>query len=72
MPRKNKVVKHTPYQFTNREAGKTRYGTKSAAEKAADYQMLINPGLELYVYRSEVDGGWYLTRSSAYDKERSS
>lgn len=62
MPRKNKVVKHTPYIFTNHEAGKTRYSTKREAEKAADYQMLLHQNLELYVYKSDLDGGWYLTR----------
>lgn len=62
MPRKNKVVKHTPFHFTNPEVGKTRYATKQQAEKAADYQMLLKPGLELYVYKSDLDGGWYLTR----------
>lgn len=65
MPRRNKTVKHTPYRFTNREAGKTRYSTKQQAEKAAEHQMLINPGLELYVYRLDLDGGWYLTRKNS-------
>lgn len=64
MPRKNKNVKHTPYIHANREAGKTRFATKRQAEDAADHQMLMKPDLELFVYKSELDGGWYLTRKS--------
>ena len=33
------------------------------AEEAAEYSMLLNPNLELYVYR-EINGGWYLTSRS--------
>jgi len=62
MPRKNKPVKHTPFQFVNNEAGKTRYPSRQAAEKAAELRMLQNMSLELSVYRGS-DGGWYLTRS---------
>jgi len=60
--RKNKQLKHTPFHPINREAGKTRYATERQAKEAADYQMLLNPDLELYVYKSDLDGGWYLTR----------
>ncbi len=67
MPRRNKNVKHTPYIFANNEAGKSRYATKREAEQAAEYRMLIKPGLELYVYKSEL-GGWYLTRNSQFIK----
>ena len=62
MPRRNRVVKHTPFQLTNPEAGKTRYATKKLAEEAAEKQMLLKLGLELYVYKSQHDDGWYLTR----------
>lgn len=62
MPRKNKNAKHVPYQLVNPEAGKRRFATKREAENAAEYQMLLQPGLELFVYKSELDGGWYLTR----------
>ena len=62
MPRRNNTPKHTPYQLTNHEASKTRYATKREAEKAADYQMLMKPDLEIYVYQSDLDRGWYLTR----------
>lgn len=62
MPRKNKTPKHTPLRPINREAGKRRFATKRQAQAAADYQMLLSPDLELYVYKSDLDGGWYLTR----------
>ncbi len=65
MPRKNKNVKHTPFQFVNREAGKKRFTTENEAKKAADYQMLLKPDLELFVYKSDIDGGWYLTRNQS-------
>lgn len=61
MARKNRVAKHTPYHFTNNEAGKTRYATKQEAEQAAEYQMLLKPELNLRAYKA-IDGGWYLTR----------
>lgn len=63
MPRKNNHVKHTPFQLNDHEAGKKRFATKQAAEKAAEYQMLLKPDLLLYVYKSDLNGGWYLTRS---------
>lgn len=62
MPRRNKQIKHTPLRPVNHEAGKTRYATKRQADEAAEYQMLLKPDLELYVYKSDLDGGWYLTR----------
>lgn len=64
MPRKNNSKKHTPYIHTNHEDGKKRFATKREAEKAAEYQMLLKPELELFVYKSDMDGGWYLTRSN--------
>lgn len=67
MPRRNKPVKHTPFQPHNNEAGKKRFANKLEAERAAEYQMLLKPGLELYVYKSDLDGGWYLTRTEPRD-----
>lgn len=64
MPRKNNSKKHAPYIRTNHEDGKKRFATKREAEKAAEYQMLLKPELELFVYKSDMDGGWYLTRSN--------
>lgn len=68
MPRKNKTPQHTPYKFVNREAGKKRFATKREAEQAAEHQMLLKPDLELFVYKSDTDGGWYLTRSKSLRK----
>ncbi|OGL23262.1 hypothetical protein A2791_00180 [Candidatus Saccharibacteria bacterium RIFCSPHIGHO2_01_FULL_46_30] len=67
MPRKNNHVKHTPLQFVDREAGKKRFATKREAENAAEYQMLLKADLELFVYKSELNGGWYLTRKQTRD-----
>ncbi len=62
MPRKNNTQKHVPFQSVNNEASKTRYATKRQAEEAAEYRMLLKPDLQLHVYKSDLDGGWYLTR----------
>lgn len=62
VPRKNRTSRPIPFRFVNHEAGKTRYATKRQAEEAAEYQMLLKPNLELYTYKSDLDGGWYLTR----------
>lgn len=61
MPRRNKNVKHTLYQPSNGEVGKTRYATKREAEEAAEHRMLLHMNLTLYVYQSPLDRGWYLT-----------
>lgn len=61
MPRRNKPVKHTPFHIPLNEKGKVRYGTKKAAEQAAQYRMVEHPELELTVYQA-LNGGWYLTR----------
>jgi hypothetical protein len=65
MPRRNKTPKHTPFKLTSPEANKVRYGTKQAAEKAAELRMLENPGLELAVYQA-LNGSWYLTSKPKY------
>ena len=63
MPRRtSKPIKHVRYvPPVNNERAKTRYKNQKDAEKAADLQMLIVPGLELSVYQGS-DSGWYLTR----------
>ena len=61
MPRRIKPIKHTPFHYANNEKGKVRYGTKQAAEKAAELRMLQHPDLSLTVYQA-LDGSWYLTR----------
>ena len=60
MPRRNKPIKHIPYQSPESERQKTRYPTQKAAESAAEIRMLQIPNLELGVYQG-ADGGWYLT-----------
>ncbi len=60
MPRRNRPIKHTPYQPPENEQAKMRYPTKRAAEQAAEIRMLQTPNLELTVYQG-TNGGWYLT-----------
>ena len=66
MPRKNNTPKHTPHIFVNHEAAKRRFATKQQAQKAAKHQLLVN-NIELFVYQSDVNRGWYLTRKSSTD-----
>ena len=61
MPRRNKSIKHVSFRFEQNEKTKVRYGTKQAAEKAAELRMLQHPDLELTTYQA-LDGSWYLTR----------
>lgn len=62
MPRKNKQIPHTQFTFASNETGKTRYASEKEAQAAAELQMLRVPNLQLYVYKSDANGGWYLTR----------
>lgn len=61
MPRKNNTPKHIPFRISGGELTKTRYATKRQAEAAAEHRMLLHMNLTLYVYKSHLDGGWYLT-----------
>lgn len=63
MPRRNKPPKHIPFRIEQNEKAKVRYGTKNAAEKAAELRMLLHPNLDLTVYQA-LDGSWYLTRQT--------
>lgn len=63
MPRRHKPTKHTPFQQSIDTPNKKRYPSKLAAERIAEQQMLLHPGLELKVYQGS-DKGWYLTRNS--------
>lgn len=45
--------------------GKKRFASKQAAEKAVKELQKYHLDLELSTYQSSVDGGWYLTSSSA-------
>lgn len=60
MPRRNRRTPHIPYTPSRTNTNKRRFSTRQQAQAAADYRMLLNPELQLYVYR-EIDGGWYLT-----------
>ena len=42
---------------------KRKYRTEKQALESADYQMLINQGLELSVYKCERCRMWHLTKS---------
>jgi hypothetical protein len=63
MPRRNKTLKHTPFDFVNPESNKRKYASENAALKAAETAMLQKPNLILSVYQG-TDGGWYLTRNA--------
>lgn len=62
MPRRNRTTPHTPYKQSLLPNKKRRFATRQQAQAAAEYQMLLKPQLELYVYK-DIDGGWYLTRT---------
>lgn len=62
MPRRNKQPKLQrliPRQSDS--AGKTRYATKQDALAAAEYRMRYHLDIQLSVYQSPQDRGWYLT-----------
>ncbi|OYX37939.1 hypothetical protein B7Z00_02590 [Candidatus Saccharibacteria bacterium 32-50-10] len=65
MPRRNKqpTLRRTPPTHSA-ERSKVRYATKQQAMAAAKDRMLYHPDLELSVYQSPADGGWYLTSSA--------
>lgn len=69
MPRKNNTPKHIPFRPTSSELQKTRYATKREAENAAEHRMLLHMNLTLYVYKSHLDGGWYLTSKETPSNE---
>jgi hypothetical protein len=65
MPRRNNTPKHVPYEPRTAAAPlKKRFGSKQAAEFAIKEQQKYHLDLELSVYQSPVDGGWYLTSAS--------
>lgn len=43
---------------------KRRFTSEREANKAAEYQMLVKPELELFVYKCDLCGGWHLTRQT--------
>lgn len=62
MPRKNHTPPHTPYHPRTAHAPeKKRFASKQAAERAIRELQKYRLSLELGIYQSPVDGGWYLT-----------
>ena len=66
MPRRNKhpIVKRV-LAAQSPEISKVRYPSKQAALSAANDRMRYHLELELSVYQSPQDGGWYLTSKPA-------
>lgn len=62
MPRKNRQIKHIPFKIVNNCDRKCRYKDEKKALEAADYQMLVNQGLEIAVYKCDLCLMWHLTR----------
>lgn len=62
MPRKNRTRPHQPYQPKTAFAPeKKRFASRAAALRAVKELQKYHLDLELDVYQSPVDGGWYLT-----------
>ena len=66
MPRRNKqpIIKRVLIA-RQPEANKVRYPSKQAALSAANERMRYHLDLQLSVYQSPQDGGWYLTSKPA-------
>ena len=62
MPRRNKQIKHTRLKQSNNCRPKRQYLNKRQAKDTAEYQMLINPNLELAVYQCNFCLKWHLTK----------
>lgn len=68
MPRRNKTPKHQPYRPPRSEAAKKRYPSRAAALRAIAELRKYQLDVQLRVYQSPHDGGWYLTsQQSAED-----
>lgn len=66
MPRRNKTITHKKHQTANIAMNcnsKRRFLNKNEAEKMAEYQMLINPDLQLSVYQCDLCHRWHLTKN---------
>jgi len=62
MPRKNRTPKHIPYQNNSARAPqKKRFVSRQAAQNAIKELQKYHLDLELDIYQSPADGGWYLT-----------
>lgn len=64
MPRRNKSIKYLPIAFPNGCDLKRKFSSKYLAGETAEYQMLINPTLQLFVYQCDLCHKWHLTRRS--------
>jgi hypothetical protein len=62
MPRKNHQIPHEKQNYVTGCHDKRKFKTEREALSAADYQMLVKPGLELTAYRCDFCGQWHLTR----------
>ncbi len=61
MPRRNKTPKHQPYRPPRGEGTKKRYPNRAAALRAIAELRKYQLDVQLRVYQSPHDGGWYLT-----------
>ncbi|QCT39770.1 hypothetical protein GWK73_01635 [Candidatus Saccharibacteria bacterium oral taxon 955] len=62
MPRKNRTPKHKPYQPRSATTpDKRRFLSRDAALRAIKELQKYHLDLELDIYQSPIDGGWYLT-----------
>lgn len=64
MPRRNKPIQHNRLVITNNCQPKKQFINEKDALKAAEYQMLVTPNLELSVYQCDTCGKWHLTRQN--------
>jgi len=64
MPRRNKSIKHIKTLFSFDCAAKRKYINEREAAETADYQMLINPTLQLTTYQCDLCHKWHLTRQT--------
>ena len=67
MPRRNKTPKHQSYRPPHNEAAKKRYPSRAAALRAITELRKYQLDVQLRVYQSPHDGGWYLTSQHITD-----
>src|SRR5919202_3488333 len=51
MPRRNKPIPRQSYQAASSHDTKVRYKTKQEAQQSADYRMVLQPDLQLRIYK---------------------
>ena len=67
MPRRNKQIKHIKLAQIDNCRPKRQYLNKRQAKDTAEYQMLINPNLELAVYQCDICLKWHLKTKNIHD-----